>query len=180
MRCCRSDWPGLCLFCCYQPLSANRDDLGFFLFFIKFPILPPPPLPRKPKHPKTNSWHHRSTQLPTATFATTSTARRWVLLVGGGVLEETAWNSIILYSNISYKRDGVDGFGQIQPYFISHCYITLFDIFTQGEKRTLPSIQFLTIPILSYMYFYTGVRGGEVLITIIIIFYYYFLSFVLS
>ena len=22
MRCCRSDWPGLCLFCCYQPLCV--------------------------------------------------------------------------------------------------------------------------------------------------------------
>ena len=35
MRCCRSDKPGLCLFCCYQPLcvvmSASNVDLTFFV-----------------------------------------------------------------------------------------------------------------------------------------------------
>ena len=42
MRCCRSDWPGLC-FVVINPrvLSANRVDLGFL--FHKFSILPPPP-----------------------------------------------------------------------------------------------------------------------------------------
>ena len=39
MRYCRSDWPGLCLFCCYQPLCVV---LGFFCFIISF-VLPPPP-----------------------------------------------------------------------------------------------------------------------------------------
>ena len=35
MRCCRSDWPGLCLFCCYQhSFSAKRVDLGFFVSLI--------------------------------------------------------------------------------------------------------------------------------------------------
>ena len=31
MQCCRSDWPGLCLFVVVNPcvLSANRVDLGF-------------------------------------------------------------------------------------------------------------------------------------------------------
>ena len=34
------------------------------------------------------------------------------------------WVNILLLSNISYKRDGVDAFGQIQTlFFISHCYI---------------------------------------------------------
>ena len=37
----QSDWPGLFLFCCYQPSSANRIDLNFC--FLKIPILPPPP-----------------------------------------------------------------------------------------------------------------------------------------
>ena len=39
--CCRSNWPGLCLCCCYV-FSANRVDLGFF-YFINFAMLPPPP-----------------------------------------------------------------------------------------------------------------------------------------
>ena len=47
MRCCRSDWPGLCLFCCCM-LSANRVYLSSFCF-IKFPILLPPP-PRRQWH----------------------------------------------------------------------------------------------------------------------------------
>ena len=46
MWCCRSDWPGLCLFCCYNPCvlsatRANRVDLGFLFSFHKFPILHP-------------------------------------------------------------------------------------------------------------------------------------------
>ena len=62
MRCCRSDWPGLCLFCCYQPLCVVSQQrwFGLFFCFINFPIistftpiffieisfvlLPPPPL----------------------------------------------------------------------------------------------------------------------------------------
>ena len=32
MRWCRSDWTGICLFCCYQPLCvvSNRVDFGLF------------------------------------------------------------------------------------------------------------------------------------------------------
>ena len=51
MRCCGSDWPGLCLFCC-QHLScvlADRVDFGHFCF-ITFPTLPPPPVVQD-KHP---------------------------------------------------------------------------------------------------------------------------------
>ena len=44
MRCCRSDWPGLCLFCCYQPLCViiQQSWFGFFFCFINFLILLPP------------------------------------------------------------------------------------------------------------------------------------------
>ena len=40
----RDIWPGLCLFCCYQPrvLSANRADLGFFSL-VNIAVLNPPP-----------------------------------------------------------------------------------------------------------------------------------------
>ena len=42
MRCCRSDWPGLCLFCCYQPLCVVSQQSWFgFFYFINFPILLP-------------------------------------------------------------------------------------------------------------------------------------------
>ena len=44
MRCCRSDWPGLCFFCCYQPLCVVSQQSwfwGVFFFFINFPILLP-------------------------------------------------------------------------------------------------------------------------------------------
>ena len=50
MRCCRRDWPGLCLFCCYQPSCFVSQQSGFGSFlcmcFIHFPILlhSPPPL----------------------------------------------------------------------------------------------------------------------------------------
>ena len=46
MRCCRSDWPGLCLFCCSQPSCAvaNRADFGLF-FISKISDSPPPPQP---------------------------------------------------------------------------------------------------------------------------------------
>ena len=45
MRCCRSDWPGRCLFCCYQPLCVVRQQSLFSAIycFINCPILPPPP-----------------------------------------------------------------------------------------------------------------------------------------
>ena len=48
MRCCRSDWPGLCLFCCYQPSCVNSQQSWFVLFFcfINFPILLSIPTPR--------------------------------------------------------------------------------------------------------------------------------------
>ena len=34
------------------------------------------------------------------------------------VRQMIGWINIILYSNISEKRDGVNGFGQILPYFV--------------------------------------------------------------
>ena len=44
MRCCRSDWPELCLFCCSQPLcyQPKKVDFGSFCFLI-FQFIPPPP-----------------------------------------------------------------------------------------------------------------------------------------
>ena len=44
VQCCRSDWPGPCLFCCYQPscVISQQSWIGLFCF-INFPILPPPP-----------------------------------------------------------------------------------------------------------------------------------------
>ena len=42
MWCCRSDWPGLCLFC-YQPSCVNHQlILGFFVSYI-FQFYPPLP-----------------------------------------------------------------------------------------------------------------------------------------
>ena len=47
MRCCRSDWPGLCLFNCYQPLCiiSQQSWFGVFFFFFHklFNFTPPPP-----------------------------------------------------------------------------------------------------------------------------------------
>ena len=34
MWCCRSGWPGLCLFCCYQPSCAASHRVDFGLFFL--------------------------------------------------------------------------------------------------------------------------------------------------
>ena len=36
IRCCRSDWPGLCfcVFCCYQPSCVNRVYFGLFFLFV--------------------------------------------------------------------------------------------------------------------------------------------------
>ena len=45
MRCCRSDWPGLCLFCCYQLLCivSQQSWLGVFFLCHKFSNSTPPP-----------------------------------------------------------------------------------------------------------------------------------------
>ena len=43
MRCCRSDWPGHFLFCCYQPVCCSQQSWFGLFCFINFPILPPPP-----------------------------------------------------------------------------------------------------------------------------------------
>ena len=45
MRCCRSDWPGLCLFCCYQPLCVISQQSWFWAFFLfhQFSNFTPPP-----------------------------------------------------------------------------------------------------------------------------------------
>ena len=44
MRCCRSDWPGLCLFCCYQPLCVVSQELIWaFLLHQLSNFTPPPP-----------------------------------------------------------------------------------------------------------------------------------------
>ena len=40
MRCCRSDWPGLCLFCNLRVLSVDRVDFGPFCSIN--PFYPPP------------------------------------------------------------------------------------------------------------------------------------------
>ena len=46
---CRSDWPGLCLFCCHQPSCVVGQPSWFLLFcFIHFLILPIPPGPKLP------------------------------------------------------------------------------------------------------------------------------------
>ena len=51
MRCCRRDWPGLCLFCSLSIVfSANRVDLAFFLFH-KFSNFTPPPSLQFIAHP---------------------------------------------------------------------------------------------------------------------------------
>ena len=47
-RCCRSDWPELCLFCCSQPSCVLTELIWasfFFCLFHKFPayLLQPPP-----------------------------------------------------------------------------------------------------------------------------------------
>ena len=34
MRCCRSDWPGLFLFCCYQPSCVVSQQSWFGFFFV--------------------------------------------------------------------------------------------------------------------------------------------------
>mgnify|MGYP003571763443 CR=1 FL=1 len=41
MRCCRSDWPGLCLFCCYQPSCVvSQQILGYFGFSLSLSLSP--------------------------------------------------------------------------------------------------------------------------------------------
>ena len=56
MRCCGSDWPGLCLFCCY-----TRFGLFYFMNFpILLPTLTPPPRRSFPFHPLGCHAAHRS------------------------------------------------------------------------------------------------------------------------
>ena len=45
VRCCKSDWPGLCMFCCYQPfcIVSQQSLFGLFLFHKFSNFTPPPP-----------------------------------------------------------------------------------------------------------------------------------------
>ena len=94
MQCCRSDWPGLCLFWCYQPLCVVSQQSWFWLFLCyKFSNLPPPPpstpfliFPStKPDAPKTSREEVKSkTASKQSTIncglkRTTSKADWWVL-----------------------------------------------------------------------------------------------------
>ena len=62
MRCCRSDWPGLCLFCCYQSSCVVSQQSWFLAFlFHKFSNFTPPPPPQlqlfERPNSDTSSWH---------------------------------------------------------------------------------------------------------------------------
>ena len=47
--------------------------------------------------------------------------RVWTVMYVHGVDRQmTGWINTVLKSNSSYKRDDVDGFGQIQPCYIAH------------------------------------------------------------
>ena len=46
MRCCRNDWPGLRLFCCYQPCVSQQSQFGFFCFMYSNSTPPPPLTPQ--------------------------------------------------------------------------------------------------------------------------------------
>ena len=55
MRCCRSDWPGLCLFCCYQPSCVVSQQSWFWAFlFHKYSNFTPLP------HPQVSSFRSTS------------------------------------------------------------------------------------------------------------------------
>ena len=41
MRCCKSDWSGLCLFCCYNPHVLSANKLIWAFLFKNFVLLPP-------------------------------------------------------------------------------------------------------------------------------------------
>ena len=45
MRCFKSDWPGLCLFCCYQPSCVVSHQSWFWAFINFFRFTPPPANP---------------------------------------------------------------------------------------------------------------------------------------
>ena len=47
IRCCRSDWPGLCLFCCPSCDVSHQSWFGLFLCH-KCPLFYPPPPPDVP------------------------------------------------------------------------------------------------------------------------------------
>ena len=54
IRCCRNDWPGLFLFCCYQPSCVVSQQSWFWTCFVSFANFTPPPL--SPESPPRPAW----------------------------------------------------------------------------------------------------------------------------
>ena len=65
IQCCRSNWPGLCLLCSYQPLCVFSQKSWFGLFFFhkfsNFTSPPPSPLAIQQLHDDSmRKWRHSS------------------------------------------------------------------------------------------------------------------------
>ena len=125
MRCCRSDWPGLCLFCCYQPLCvvSQQSRFGLFLFhkvsnFTRHPQDQPGQSTCHPCSKGTsapNDLAKNCTECLPGTFADMPGMAECLDVRGEGclnVLPQRGYSSCY-YTNIqiSYMRDGVDCFG---------------------------------------------------------------------
>ena len=75
MRCRRSDWPGLFLFCCYQPLCvvSQQSRFGLFLFHKFSNFTSPPPQARRTRKATVQPPAQRHWNLLLKTF------RKWVM-----------------------------------------------------------------------------------------------------
>ena len=125
--CCRSDWPRLCLFCCYQPLCvvSQQSWLGGFLFH-KF-YSPDWPTWRQPERVAQSWCSMRCLRPEPRKWPLTSPAASMVGFLGTKRVYLSRYQScvtelsgkwlgkLVQESNISFKCNGVDGFGQIQP-----------------------------------------------------------------
>ena len=101
MRCCRSDWPGLCLFCCYQPSCV----VFVFFCFINFPILPPPP--RRTRKWRSQSWMSSSAAkcvLCVVFFNLSIVSFHLRKSGGGGVKMENLWNKKPQINSVGWQH----------------------------------------------------------------------------
>ena len=92
--CCRSDWPGLCLFCCYQPLCvvSQQSWFGVFCFISPFYSAPPPRPQLKENCSPGGSWG-----LTNAPLSATMLPNCFHRLGGGGVSVHLKWEWVPVF-----------------------------------------------------------------------------------
>ena len=103
MRCCRSDQPWLCLFCCYQRLCVVSQQSWFWTFlFHKFSnFTPPPHSPPTAPPPYNTTTTLKEVCMWSTLIRRPKTSTTQCLLVGAFILW---WWCVFIYQNIECPK----------------------------------------------------------------------------